>query len=259
MSTTAKNGRFSYGVDAPGVIRGLIGAGVAGMAAGWLASRYGASPFITALGAIVGISAIVPTLLGTSMVAYAAGGKQRLRDWMLDRIDWAGDETVLDIGAGRGLMAVGAAKRVPQGRVIAVDIWRDADLSNNGAEGLIANARAEGMADRIEVRDEDARHIDLPDASVDVIVSVLCIHNIEPASERARALDEIVRLLKPGGRALIADYTATKSYARHFRAAGLDVIGPIGAVRVALSSMTLVEARKALNRPRGASERSAHS
>ena len=244
MSAKVKDGRTGYGVDAPGVIRGLIGGGLAGMAAGFVASRYGGSPLISVPGAIVGIGAIVPTVLGASMIAYAAGGKRRLRDWMLNRIVWRGDETVLDVGAGRGLMAVGAAKRVPKGRVIAVDIWRDEDLSNNGAAGLISNAQAERVADRIEIHDEDARKIDLPDASIDVIVSVLCIHNIEPARERARALDEIVRLLKPGGRALIADYTATGSYARHFSAAGLDVIGPVSVVRIALSSMTVVEARK---------------
>ena len=245
MSAKSNGSRFRYGVDAPGVIRGLIGGGLAGTAAGWATNRYGGSPLISVLGAIVGIGAIVPTVLGASMIAYAAGGKRRLRDWMLNRIVWRGDETVLDVGAGRGLMAVGAAKRVPKGRVIAVDIWRDEDLSNNGAAGLIANAQAEHVADRIEIRDEDARKIDLPDASIDVIVSVLCIHNIEPASERARALDEIVRLLKPGGRALIADYTATGRYARHFDAAGLEVFGPVSVVRVALSSMTVVEARKA--------------
>ena len=246
MSAKSNDSRFRYGVDAPGVIRGLIGSGLAGMAAGWVANRYGGSPVISVPGASVGIGAIVPTVLGASMIAYAAGGKRRLRDWMLNRIVWRGDETVLDVGAGRGLMAVGAAKRVPKGRVFAVDIWRDEDLSNNGAAGLISNAQGESVADRIEIHDEDAWKIDLPDASIDVIVSVLCIHNIEPASERSRALDEIVRLLKPGGRALIADYTATGSYAQHFNAAGLEVIGPTSVVRVALTSMTVVEASKAI-------------
>jgi SAM-dependent methyltransferase len=246
MSGEQRSGRPSYGVDAPGVIRGLIGGGLAGMAAGWAANRYGGGPFITAPGAIMGIGAIVPVVLGASMIAYAARGKQRLRDWMLDRIAWRGDETVIDVGAGRGLMAVGAAKRMSNGRLIAVDVWRREDLSGNGAAGLIANARAEGVAERIEVRDEDARVINLPDASADVIVSVLCIHNIEPVSERARALDEIVRLLKPGGRVLVADYTATGSYARHFRAAGLEVLGPVSAIGVALTAMTLVDARKPL-------------
>ena len=102
-------------------------------------------------------------------------------------------------------MTVGAAKRVPRGRVIAIDVWRAEDLSGNGPAALSANGRAEGVSGQIEVRTVDARALDLPDASVDVVLSLLCLHNIEPATERARALREIARVLKPGGRALIAD------------------------------------------------------
>ena len=135
---------------------------------------------------------------------------------MLGQIEWRGDETVLDIGAGRGLMAIGAAKRLSTGRVIAVDVWRATDLSGNGPDALLANAEIEGVRDRIEVVTANARKLDLPHGSVDVVFSVLCLHNIEPIADRASACREIARVLRAGGRGLIGDYVGTASYAVWF-------------------------------------------
>jgi arsenite methyltransferase len=44
------------------------------------------------------------------MLAYSL--KLNIRDRMLDMIHWKGNETVLDTGTGRGLLAIGAAKRL---------------------------------------------------------------------------------------------------------------------------------------------------
>src|SRR5438552_9399431 len=45
-------------------------------------------------------------------------GKRLVRDWMLRRIPWRGDERVLDVGCGRGLMMIGAAERLTTGRAV---------------------------------------------------------------------------------------------------------------------------------------------
>lgn len=233
-----------YGVDAPGVIVALIGGGLFGMAVSvgvWAIATLG---WLVSAGAIFAVASTVPVILGLSMIAYAFRGKARLRDHMLGVRKWRGDELVLDVGAGRGLMAVGAAKRVPDGRVIAVDIWRKEDLSGNSPEALEANARRVGVADRIEVRGDDARSLQLADASVDVVLSVLCIHNIEPLADREHALVEIVRVLRPGGCVLIADYIGTPAYARWFDQAGLVVTAPRSVRRIALTSMAIVCAVK---------------
>jgi cyclopropane fatty-acyl-phospholipid synthase-like methyltransferase len=42
-----------------------------------------------------------------------------------------GDETVLDVGYGRGLHLIGAAKRLTTGKAPGVDIWQAEDLSGN--------------------------------------------------------------------------------------------------------------------------------
>jgi arsenite methyltransferase len=127
---------------------------------------------------------------------------------------------------------------------VAVDVWRDGDLSGNGPEALRANAVAEGVEGRVQIVTGDAAALDLADGSVDVVVSVLCLHNIEPEAARLAALGEIVRVLRPGGRAIVADYIKTGEYARVFRAAGMVVRGPLRMEAVALSLSAVVVADK---------------
>ena len=157
------------------------------------------------------------------MTAYGLRGKLRMRDLMLNRIVWRGDENVLDIGTGRGLLLIGAAKRLTTGRATGIDIWRAEDLSGNTIENARHNIEQEGVTDRITLQTADARKMDFQGDSFDVILSLLCLHNIEDKPERAAACREIARLLRPGGTALIADYIPTGAYAALLAEAGLTI------------------------------------
>jgi ubiquinone/menaquinone biosynthesis C-methylase UbiE len=130
---------------------------------------------------------------------------------------------VLDVGTGGGLLLIGAAKRARRGRCSGVDIWSGDDLSNNTAARAMKNAAIEAVAACVEIRDDDARHLSFADEVFDVVVSMLCLHNIAGADGRLQALHEIVRVLKPGGRALISDLAHAEEYARVLTALGLDV------------------------------------
>lgn len=187
-------------------------------------------------GWLIAAVAPVPLTLGLLMEAYALAGKRRFRDWMLARHSWRVDEQVLDVGAGSGLMTIGAARLVPAGRVTAIDIWRMVDLTGKGPDALRAKLDAAGVAGRVVIKTMNA--------SIDVGVSVLGIHNIEPEAARNKALAETARVLKPDGVADIADYTGVKSYARVLRDIGLEVTGPVNAIQGALSLMFLIKARK---------------
>jgi arsenite methyltransferase len=240
----AASGRATYGFDAPGVMRGLLVAGIGGVVVGAIAAGLATGWFrIAAL--TVGAVAIVLLLLGLSMVAYGVIGKHRMRDYMLSLIDWRGDERVLDIGTGRGLLLIGAAKRLQRGgTATGIDIWRAEDLSDNTLDRLAENVGLEGVEDRVALMTEDARKLSFPDAGFDVVLSLYCIHNIEQKAQQKAALLEIVRVLRPGGRAIIGEYLPTQRYADIFRAAGMIVHGSRTHFATALAPMWMVDVQK---------------
>jgi SAM-dependent methyltransferase len=215
------NRKLDYGVDAPGIVRNCLVFGGLGICAGILLARRGRRMSV-ALGAATAIGSAVPFALGVLMLHYSKAGKFRSRDQILDSIKWNGQEAVLDIGTGRGLLLIGAAKRT-DGRVVGIDLWKQEDLSQNRLENTLTNAEIEGVKDRIEIRNQDAQRMDLPDCTFDVVISNLCLHNIPTPEGRDRACREIVRVVKPGGMAVISDYTAIEEYRRAFEAAGCHV------------------------------------
>ena len=174
---------------------------------------------ITSIFASIGITFLA---VGAIMVWSSRVGKLHMRDRVLDSLPWRGDEKVLDVGCGRGLMLIGAAKRLKAGKATGVDIWQSEDLSGNNPEATLNNAKAEGVADRIKIENADARKLPQPDASVDTIVSSLAIHNIPSRDDRLKALAEMVRVLKPGGHVAILDILHTADYAKELQRLGLQ-------------------------------------
>ena len=142
------------------------------------------------------------------------------RDRLLNMIEWTGHERVLDVGCGRGLLLVGAAKRLEDGVAAGVDIWQAEDLSGNTADVPLRNAALEGVKARVAVHTADVRRLPFRADSFDVIVSRAALHNIYSADGRADAVREIARVLKPGGQALISDIRHHREYARTFSESG---------------------------------------
>jgi arsenite methyltransferase len=206
----------SFHTVSAGLQLAAVGAGSAGLLAGaGVALARG-----NRLAAAIAAGSAVEVVATTASFIYATrSGKFHVWDRVLDDLRLRGDETLLDMGCGRGAVLLAAAKRLPRGRAIGVDLWRP-DQTENSQDGTLANAAVENVADRVELHTADMTALPLADSSVDVIVSSLAIHNIPDRAGRRRALDEAVRVLRPGGRLAIADLWETRRHAARLRELG---------------------------------------
>ncbi|RXH55276.1 class I SAM-dependent methyltransferase [Granulicella sibirica] len=237
--------RPDYGIDAPAVMRNLFLAGVVFLLlAIFLPRTVHLAPNV----ALNSPSLFWPAgfLIGEGLLflLYVKVGKFRHRDFMLSLHNWRGDEQVLDVGCGRGLLLAGAAKRIPDGHATGIDVWSNVDMGGNSPEATTHNLQLEGVTSRATLISIPAQQMPFPDATFDVVVSNLCLHNIYDRATRTVALRQIVRVLKPGGTALISDYKRTGEYAEAFRLLGLEVTTKHGSLVTTFPPLTVVIARK---------------
>jgi ubiquinone/menaquinone biosynthesis C-methylase UbiE len=135
-----------------------------------------------------------------------AGARQRnlterlypARDKVLDKAQLQPGDTLLDAGTGDGLIAFGALERLgPAGRVIFSDISQDL------LDHCRAAAEAEGLLDRCSFVLAPADHLGgMPAASVDVVTTRSVLIYV---ADKATALREFYRVLRPGGRISVSE------------------------------------------------------
>jgi len=216
--------KLDYGLDAPGIFRGLLIGGLAAAIVGFFLLRWaliGHAGFAVGMSFMVLNSGIGCVILASLMFASSRVGKFRARDRLLERLNLRGDETVLDVGCGHGLLLIGAAKLLPRGRAVGIDLWSQVDQSNNSREATLANSALEGVAGRVSVRDGDMRKLPFDDCTFDATVAHFAIHNIPARDGRRQAVAEIVRTLKPGGQVALSDMKSVGLYADELRKLGM--------------------------------------
>jgi ubiquinone/menaquinone biosynthesis C-methylase UbiE len=124
------------------------------------------------------------------------GRELRQRTASLARLQ-PGDQ-VLDVGCGTGTLALDVQRRVGRaGRVVGIDPGQE----------QIARARAKAARRDVPIEFQIGviEQLAFPDQTFDVVLSTLMMHHL-PASLKAQGLAEIARVLKPGGRLVIADF-----------------------------------------------------
>ena len=243
-----KTPRPDYGIDAPPVIRNFALIGTGGVILLLAAFQFGAgAPRIASIVADIAVAMIivggfnVPLMIWSSKV-----GKLWECEQLIDSLELKGNEQVLDVGCGRGLLLIAAAKKLTTGKAYGVDIWQTVDQSGNDPRVTQRNAEVEKVEDRIDIRTGDMRKLPFQDKWFDVIVSSLALHNIYKKEERTKAVSEIVRTLKPGGRVALLDIRNTEEYATILKEAGLQKVRRSGLHFFIFPPVRIVTAEKSV-------------
>jgi demethylmenaquinone methyltransferase/2-methoxy-6-polyprenyl-1,4-benzoquinol methylase len=108
-------------------------------------------------------------------------------------------DVVLDLAGGTGDIAILMARAVgARGRVLLTDI--NAEMLHAGRDRLVD----EGVVGNVDCAQVDAQYIPLPDRSVDLVTIAFGLRNV---TDKDAALREMHRVLKPGGRALVLEFS----------------------------------------------------
>ena len=187
---------------------------------------------------------VVGGVIALPMIFSSLVGKVRVRDRVLTGLRLRGDEDVLDLGCGSGLMLLGAASRCPHGSATGIDLWRSRDQAGSSRARCWDNAERLGVTDRVHLIDGDIAELPCEDESFDIVLACLAVHNLHPDSRRERAIAEAARVLRPGGRLAIIDIFGTRSYVRVAGSCGLVQVQRSGLLAGLFPPGRLVTAQK---------------
>jgi ubiquinone/menaquinone biosynthesis C-methylase UbiE len=219
-----RGGRVGYGIDEHRTIIELAAAGVLSVLVGLLVSGYTVTsqPQTARLGILVGPAVGFLILVVTGSLYWSSRrGKIREMGRLIASIPFGGEEVVLDLGCGRGLGMVKAAKNLTSGIALGVDTWQKSRLSGNDPRSIWANARAEGVESNVSAVRAVPTYLPISDRSVDVAISGVAIHKIVRRRERRALFAELARVLKDGGRVGILDAGNGNEYSSMMKESGM--------------------------------------
>ncbi|HXW95768.1 MAG TPA: class I SAM-dependent methyltransferase [Nitrososphaerales archaeon] len=217
-------GKTGYGIDDPRTVAELLIAGILAVAVGIIISAYTASSSPkTADAALIGgtgvgflIFVVVAALYWSSRL-----GKPREMAKLVLSIPWGGEEVVLDLGCGRGLATVMAAKKLQTGYAVGVDMYHKSRVSGNDPRSVLANAARENVGPRVVAVKGSPVQLPFSDGSFDVIISGVAVHSLAPRRHRDVLFSEMVRVLKDGGRVGILDAGNGNEYSALLQRTGM--------------------------------------
>jgi demethylmenaquinone methyltransferase/2-methoxy-6-polyprenyl-1,4-benzoquinol methylase/phosphoethanolamine N-methyltransferase len=127
------------------------------------------------------------------------GHIRRLRTLTIDQAQLKPGEKVLDVGCGTGGVTIPAKQRVGK-------TGKAAGIDPSPEMIAVASKKARRAGLEVDFRIGAIESLPYPDAAFDVVTSSLMMHHL-PEHLQVQGLAEIKRVLKPGGRLLIADMT----------------------------------------------------
>lgn len=199
------SGRADYSPSDEPIFRRALHLGIVGVIVGLILLNLLPSPIVPIVLVVIGVLLALPRLLLNFAIWRYAPKRFEVIEKVQKQIPWRGDEQVLDVGTGSGILLVGCAKQLTTGRGIGIDIWQT-NSGGSSPERFRNNVRAEGVADRVDLQNVDARKMPFDDATFDVIVSSMAMHHVGAnPNDLDQATQEMIRTLKPGGYVALFD------------------------------------------------------
>lgn len=231
-----KNIKANYGQDMAGVLVALSVISVLLIIAGvWLPMSLKASVILLS---ICGLLAII-VLTGIWSSRF---GKLKMRDKIFGKLLFNGDESVLDIGCGPGLLLIAAAKQLQKGKAVGADHWKGNLEYSYTSQMVLRNAEIEKVVDRVEVINADAQALPFGNNSFDVVMTSLMMHHVV---DKSKAINEMVRVLKPQGTLILADVGAHR-FEAELKKAGISNLKIERSVRLFFMPVWIIRGEKAL-------------
>jgi ubiquinone/menaquinone biosynthesis C-methylase UbiE len=133
----------------------------------------------------------------------------RVRELLLENLDWDGEGQVIDIGCGNAPLTIRLAQKYPKACITGIDYWGESwEYSKSVCE---KNAELEGVGERVTFQNSSASKLPFEDGSFDLAVSNLTFHEVADVKDKKEAIKEALRVVKQGGRFIFQDLFLWKS------------------------------------------------
>lgn len=198
-----------YGVI-PYIVIGSIGLGIVGIALGIVFTVLAYTAWVLALCWALGIILLLTGVFWQVTMGFVNDPNkiEAIADSFSDKLEtnWDGKGKVLDIGTGRGRLAVEIAMRFPDAQVIGIDLWTKMwSVFGQTKAGAEKNAIVAMVGDRCTFKYGDATKLPFEDGEFQLVVSNFVFHEIS-TPDKMILFTEIARVLAPGGTFLILDF-----------------------------------------------------
>ena len=156
----------------------------------------------------IGFVAFVLHRVRHQLSHHGGGWEGRIHQLVVSRLALPAGATasLLDIGCGDGSLLIATLQQAPGVHATGIDFWGGHwDYNKSTCETHLAH---HGF--RADFRQMDAAHLEFPDASFDIVVSVMCFHEVHAPAGADKpgplvAIGEALRVLRPGGTFVFAD------------------------------------------------------
>lgn len=212
---------FPYGLDRPRQARGTLtagmGLGVLALVLAFVLGDLGGPNGLIVLALLIAF--VIVLAISAGLFRTSRTTKVQAVDRMLNGLDLAGDERALDLGCGSGLLCAGLAVRLPKGSVVGVDAWVENQLLPTGKTLAKKTLQLAGVKG-VQLRTGTIRELPVSDASIDLAVSRDAISMLPRGTARIEVVNELARVVRPGGRVALLEPSGTGQLAGQLREAG---------------------------------------